>query len=95
MTTMKVTLTALLLLALPAATLAQPAPIRNPVVARMPCSMGTATARASAYDARPIRVSHDDRGATVYVPATREARQSGWAGDVRREIAHGFSGLCD
>jgi len=95
MTTMKATLTALLLLALPAATLAQPTPIHNPVVARMPCSMGASTARAGDYDAKPIHVSHDDRGATVYAPAARQVGQSGWAGDVRREIAHGFSGLCN
>ena len=95
MTTMKVTLTALMLMALPAATLAQPTPIHNPVVARMPCSMGTSTLRASTYDAKPIRVSHDDRSAGAYVPGARPVRQSGWARDVRREIAHGFSGLCD
>jgi hypothetical protein len=94
MTTMKVTLTALMLLALPAATLAQPAPINNPVVARMPCSMGKVTLRTGTHDAKAMRVSHDDRRAAVYVLA-RQPGQSGWAGDVRRDIAHGFSGVCD
>jgi hypothetical protein len=95
MTTMKTTMTALMLLALPAATMAQPAPIHNPVVARMPCSMGAPTVRAEGYDAKPIRASLDDRGAAVYAPAARPIAQTGWARDVRREIAHGFRGACD
>jgi hypothetical protein len=56
--------------------------------------MGKVTLRAGTHDAKAIRVSHDDRGAAAYVPV-RQPGQSGWAGDVRRDIAHGFSGLCD
>jgi hypothetical protein len=96
MTTMKTTLVALMtLLPLPVTVLAQPAPINNPVVARMPCSMGAPALYAGADEARAVRVSHDDRGAAVYAPEARPAVQGGWARDVRRDIAHGFRGLCD
>jgi hypothetical protein len=84
---MKLALLGLMLMTIPAVTLAQPAPIHNPVVARMPCTMGVSKVRMGAYEAKSVRASYDFGGVS--------AGQSGWAKDVRREIALGFNSLCN
>jgi hypothetical protein len=85
-----------LLITLPVVTLAQPAPIHNPVVARMPCTMGAAKVSTAGYEAKPVRASYS-LGSTTDSASARHtsAGKSGWATDVRREIGLGFNSLCN